>query len=246
MASAVTVKKEQGKQVESDADADEKSLSTLRQKPNNKKKPSNNNIASVKKEEKEEDYDDDKESLGSLFKSRPKKVTKEEVVVKEVKKVKKKVEVQTKVLVTEKRVKKTYALPGQKRDPPEEREPLRIFYETLYRQVPNSEMAQFWMMESGLLSKEVAQKVFDKKQKSKQQSNLRSPIKKVASSDKKPKTPSAPTSSAKKKETTTKVATKQTKKRKSKEESSNDEDSDDEDSDDEVIVKRVTKRQKTK
>ncbi|KAL6867482.1 hypothetical protein ACP4OV_015506 [Aristida adscensionis] len=40
-----------------------------------------------------------------------------------------------------KREKKVYELPGQKHDPPAERDPLRIFYESLYEQVPTSEMA---------------------------------------------------------------------------------------------------------
>ncbi|XP_026661376.1 uncharacterized protein LOC103709498 isoform X2 [Phoenix dactylifera] len=38
--------------------------------------------------------------------------------------------------------KKVYSLPGQKHDPPEEREPLRIFYESLSKQIPSSEMAE--------------------------------------------------------------------------------------------------------
>eukprot|EP01018_Ginkgo_biloba_P001965 Gb_27663 [translate_table: standard] len=44
----------------------------------------------------------------------------------------------------EKPEKKVYVLPGQKHDPPEERDPLRIFYESLYEQIPTSEMAQIW------------------------------------------------------------------------------------------------------
>jgi hypothetical protein len=43
-----------------------------------------------------------------------------------------------------KREKKVYSLAGQKFDPPEEREPLRIFYESLSKQIPGSEMAEFW------------------------------------------------------------------------------------------------------
>ncbi|KAF8047844.1 hypothetical protein N665_2802s0005 [Sinapis alba] len=43
-----------------------------------------------------------------------------------------------------KREKKVYSLAGQKYDPPEEREPLRIFYESLSKQIPGSEMAEFW------------------------------------------------------------------------------------------------------
>ncbi|KAJ4967021.1 hypothetical protein NE237_018870 [Protea cynaroides] len=68
-----------------------------------------------------------------------------------------------------------YDLPGQKRHPPDERDPLRIFYETLYQRLPGSEMAALWMMESGLLPLEEAKKVYKKKQK------LKSPIKAVAS-----------------------------------------------------------------
>ncbi|KAK2416455.1 hypothetical protein QL285_038849 [Trifolium repens] len=34
---------------------------------------------------------------------------------------------------------KVYDLPGQKRDPPEERDPLRIFYESLQEQIPTGE-----------------------------------------------------------------------------------------------------------
>lgn len=65
----------------------------------------------------------------------------------------------------DKKNRKVYELPGQKHEPPEERDPLRIFYETLYEQRPTSEMAEFWMMEHGLLSPEKAKKAFNKKQK---------------------------------------------------------------------------------
>ncbi|KAL0323192.1 UNVERIFIED_CONTAM: hypothetical protein Sangu_1938500 [Sesamum angustifolium] len=78
-----------------------------------------------------------------------------------------------------KRERKVFDLPGQKRDRPEERDPLRIFYETLYKQVPASEMAAIWMMESGLLPKEEAKKIFDRKQKKAQQQKLSSPMKTV-------------------------------------------------------------------
>ncbi|KAF9686720.1 hypothetical protein SADUNF_Sadunf02G0018800 [Salix dunnii] len=43
-----------------------------------------------------------------------------------------------------KRERKVYDFSRHKRDPPEERDPLRIFYETLFEQIPDSEMAQFW------------------------------------------------------------------------------------------------------
>ncbi|KAL3702239.1 hypothetical protein R1sor_020261 [Riccia sorocarpa] len=67
--------------------------------------------------------------------------------------------------VTKEEKKKVFSLPGQKHDPPVEREPLRIFYESLHEQRPDSEMAQFWMMEHGLLSPASAQRVFEKKQR---------------------------------------------------------------------------------
>ncbi|KAJ6732510.1 hypothetical protein OIU79_003584 [Salix purpurea] len=50
----------------------------------------------------------------------------------------------TTTTTTRVRQKKVYSLPGQRFDPPEEREPLRIFYESLSKQIPTSEMAEFW------------------------------------------------------------------------------------------------------
>ncbi|KAL3498477.1 hypothetical protein ACH5RR_041209 [Cinchona calisaya] len=79
--------------------------------------------------------------------------------------------------VTKTREKKVFSLPGQKYDIPEEREPLRIFYESLSKQIPSSEMAEFWMMEHGLLSPERAKKAFDKKQKKQKQLRTGTPIK---------------------------------------------------------------------
>ncbi|KAJ6838142.1 protein PXR1 isoform X5 [Iris pallida] len=54
-------------------------------------------------------------------------------------------------------------LPGQKHDRPGERDPLRIFYETLYQKVPDSELAETWMMEWGLLPPKIAEKVYETK-----------------------------------------------------------------------------------
>uniref|UniRef100_A0A5B6YNJ9 Uncharacterized protein n=1 Tax=Davidia involucrata TaxID=16924 RepID=A0A5B6YNJ9_DAVIN len=84
----------------------------------------------------------------------------------------------TKVTTTVKtRAKKVYTLPGQKHDVPEEREPLRIFYESLSKQIPSSEMAEFWMMEHGLLSPERAKKAYEKKQRKQKQLWSGTPIK---------------------------------------------------------------------
>ncbi|XP_049353952.1 uncharacterized protein LOC125818509 [Solanum verrucosum] len=78
---------------------------------------------------------------------------------------------------TKTRVKKVYSLAGQKFDVPEEREPLRLFYESLSKQIPSSEMAEFWLMEHGLLSPERSKKVFEKKQRKQKQIRMGTPIK---------------------------------------------------------------------
>ncbi|XP_062232359.1 uncharacterized protein LOC133929568 [Phragmites australis] len=80
--------------------------------------------------------------------------------------------------------KKVYSLPGQKFDPPEEREPLRIFYDSLSKQIPSSEMAEFWLMEHGLLSPERAKKAYERKQKRQQQVRMGTPIKSTVRKDK--------------------------------------------------------------
>lgn len=81
-------------------------------------------------------------------------------------KVKKEIVVETvKKEVLVKKERKTFELPGQKHEPPDERDPGRIFYETLYEQRPDSLMAQIWMMEHGLLPRDEAQRVLVKKGK---------------------------------------------------------------------------------
>ncbi|XP_010419735.1 PREDICTED: uncharacterized protein LOC104705427 [Camelina sativa] len=76
-----------------------------------------------------------------------------------------------------KREKKVYSLPGQKFDIPEEREPLRIFYESLSKQIPGSEMAEFWLMEHGMLSPDKAKRAFEKKQRKMKQIRMGTPTK---------------------------------------------------------------------
>ncbi|CAK7346193.1 unnamed protein product [Dovyalis caffra] len=165
-----------------------------------------------------------------------KKVKKEEVI----KKTKGSV---TAAQIVKKREKKVYEFPGQKRDPPDERDPLRIFYETLYEQVPESEMAQFWLMESGLLPLGVAKKVNEMKQK---RNKFASPVKAISVTKKtqsatvKKKTPPSAVSSTQPKTTVSKVASKQPKKRKAEDESSED------DSDEDFLINRkIAKKQKT-
>lgn len=55
---------------------------------------------------------------------------------------------------------KEYDLPGQKRDTPEEGESLRKFYVSLRKQKPQSEMAEVWLMEHGLLPEAEADKAY--------------------------------------------------------------------------------------
>ncbi|KAI9191660.1 hypothetical protein LWI28_011586 [Acer negundo] len=85
----------------------------------------------------------------------------------------------TTTTTTRVREKKVFTLPGQKFDPPEEREPLRIFYESLWNQIPTSEMAEFWMMEHGLLSPDRAKKAHERKQRKQTELRLglKTPIK---------------------------------------------------------------------
>ncbi|KAI7997652.1 putative glycosyltransferase [Camellia lanceoleosa] len=58
--------------------------------------------------------------------------------------------------------------------------PLRIFYESLSKQIPSSEMAEFWMMEHGMLSTGRAKKAYEKKQLRQKQLRMGTPIKSPA------------------------------------------------------------------
>ena len=58
--------------------------------------------------------------------------------------------------------KKVYDLPGQKKDTPEEGESLRKFYSSLRKQIPESVMAEQWLMEHGLLPADEAAKAYKK------------------------------------------------------------------------------------
>ncbi|KAG8485607.1 hypothetical protein CXB51_018979 [Gossypium anomalum] len=90
------------------------------------------------KPKKEESDDEDEKPISK--RSSATKADKE----KEMKKKKKKGEEKKAAAGKEvKRENKVYDLPGQKKDPRKERDPLQIFYETMYQQIPHSEMAQF-------------------------------------------------------------------------------------------------------
>nr|GMD96208.1 nucleolar protein 58 isoform X1 [Ipomoea batatas] len=138
-------------------------------------------------------------------------------------------------------------MPGQKRDPPEERDPSRLFYESLYNQLPESNMAAIWMMESGLLSKDEAKEVFEKIKKKAQQQKHISPkksVKKTTASPvpaKKTQTPSPAVSTHQRK----KAAASEAKPKQSNKRKKEDDDSDDGSDDDFVLAPRNPKKQKT-
>lgn len=236
-----------------EAEEDNKSLSSLA-----KKKPTNGNNAGskkLKKEENDDDDDDNKPIKSSVSGSRAKPVKKKEEIDKDdekkpvskrnssvgVSKENKKPEKEEEV--KKKRERKVYDLPGQKREQPDERDPLRIFYESLYKQIPTSDMAQIWLMESGLLPAEKAKKVLEKKlQKG---GKLSSPVKFAASTPrsnsksvtvKKKEVQKSPSEAlSNKKGNYSKPTTKKRKKN-----------SDDDDSDDDFLASRVSKKARAK
>lgn len=76
---------------------------------------------------------------------------------------------------------------GQKRDTPDETDSLRKFYSSLRVQKPESEMAEMWLMEHGLLPEEEQKKAYKKMLARKGKS---APAKRPASASK-PRPPSA-------------------------------------------------------
>jgi len=61
-----------------------------------------------------------------------------------------------KKMAASKRPKKVYEMPGQKKDKPDELNGARIFYESLREQIPDSQMAEEYLLKYGLLSLEEA------------------------------------------------------------------------------------------
>ena len=76
---------------------------------------------------------------------------------------------------------------GQKRDTPDETDSLRKFYSSLRLQKPESEMAEMWLMEHGLLPEDEQKKAYKKMLARKGKS---APAKRPASASK-PRPPSA-------------------------------------------------------
>ncbi|GER44770.1 hypothetical protein STAS_21675 [Striga asiatica] len=247
---AKNVKKEDS---EEEVDDDDLCIASLAKRKN--KSPKNSNAASkspakgrkegknVKKEEEDEDFEKPSSKKAPIkadtkVKEMKKKAKKEEEGEEEEEKPQKITKKRGKAgenKTVQKRERKVFDLPGQKRDTPEARDPLRIFYESLYKQVPDSEMAAIWMMESGLLPKDVAKKVLDRKVKKAKEQRLSSPMKTVVTVKKKSdsttvvkKSANSPVSTTQKKKTPpSKAKSQPSKKRKSKDDESSDEDTDD-------------------
>lgn len=246
-ASASKVKEEE----EDDDEEDNLPISHSRAKKGNEKQKgtmnSSTKASKVKKQEVESDDDDfmptSQKKNSNAKASKVKKLKDEDLEdLKEDKKRKKRAGVKegARMIVVKgekaKRERKVYDLPGQKHDPPTERDPLRIFYESLYEQVPTSDMAATWLMEWGLLPLDVARKVFEKKQGQK----LKSPVKTTVSKRKPTSPTKTPASSAMKSVSAKKSAGKPTSQKKRKASS----ESDDDDDDDFVAPRAKTKRQK--
>ncbi|KAK3151060.1 hypothetical protein QOZ80_3AG0241190 [Eleusine coracana subsp. coracana] len=245
-ASASKAKKEED---EDDDDFDNKPISYSRAKKGNEKPKSAMNSAKASKVKKEENESDEdfklalpKKSGGAAASARTSKVKKiKDEELDDVKTTKKRASVKDEKTSTRKgdkekvkKERKVYDLPGQKHDPPEERDPLRIFYESLYEQIPTSDMAATWLMEWGLLPFDVAKKVFENKQGQK----LKSPVKTITAK-RMPASPIKKTtpSSAKKTGSTANNAVKATSQKKRKASS-------DDDDDDFMAPISKTKRQK--
>ncbi|RLN39078.1 ABC transporter F family member 4 [Panicum miliaceum] len=252
IASASKVKKEE----DDDDEEDNLPISHSRAKKGNEKQKgtvnSNTKTSKVKKQEVESDDDDFMPTLqkkknasagaSNAKASKVKKLKDEDLEdLKENKKRKKRVGVKEGAKMTivkgekVKKERKVYELPGQKHDPPADRDPLRIFYESLYEQIPTSDMAATWLMEWGLLPLDVARKFFEKKQGQK----LKSPVKTTVSKRKPTSPTKTPASSAMKSVSAKKSAGKPTSQKKRKASSESDDD------DDFVMApKAKTKRQK--
>merc|ERR1719233_1696105 len=83
-----------------------------------------------------------------------------------------------------KKGKKVYDMPGQKKDPPSELSGGRIFYETLRSQIPESKMAEEYLLKFGLLPLEEATRLVEQQEKVKQKKVNSEKLKKGNSSRK--------------------------------------------------------------
>jgi len=68
--------------------------------------------------------------------------------------------------------KKTYEMPGQKKDTPHELDGGRIFYQSLRKQIPESEMAEEYLLSVGLLPRHIALKIVERNERAKNKKSI--------------------------------------------------------------------------
>jgi len=68
--------------------------------------------------------------------------------------------------------KKTYEMPGQKKDTPHELDGSRIFYQSLRKQIPESKMAEEFLLSVGLLPRHIALKIVERKERTKKKKGI--------------------------------------------------------------------------
>jgi len=138
----------------------------------------------VKKEEKEEEKRSTsvKKESKTIVKNEAKTAAISSSVKKEAKSSKDKQKLQqddfydsNRSLTTKKGAKVIFDKPGQRRPTPTELDVMRLFYESMYNEIPDSEMAEKWCLVHGLLDKSVALKLPLNMLERKTQLQLRSP-----------------------------------------------------------------------
>jgi len=77
---------------------------------------------------------------------------------------------------------KVFDMPGQKKDPPSELSGSRIFYETLKTQIPESKMAEEYLLKFGLLPREEATRIWEELEKIKKKKGSNANVKKAKAS----------------------------------------------------------------
>jgi len=119
----------------------------------------NDNLGSLSKKNENVDSSSDDEPISQPIKRKQKKATAT------------KTKGTTKKKTKSTKPKKVYDKPGQKKDTPGELNGARIFYETLREQIPESKMAEEWLLKYGLLPHEEAKAIVEAQQKSKGKSS---------------------------------------------------------------------------
>lgn len=110
--------------------------------------------------------------------------------------------------VKAKREKKVYDLPGQTKETPVETDPLRMFYSSLLEQRPESEMAEKWCLQHGLIDKARVEEVAKKYARKQAKAEAKARVKKAAGATKKATAGNAKAAETKKRKAPAKAADK--------------------------------------